>query len=79
MKHRYKVSGNVTAVIHTVIASDRELTEEEVYEQATREFAGISQFVGNGGCGERLVGVNGPYDEIYVDESPVFDDYEEVK
>lgn len=55
MKHRYNVSGNVTAVVHTVIESDRKLTEEEVYEQATREFAGISQFVGNGGCGERLL------------------------
>ena len=75
MKHKYRVLGHVDVVVSTVIESDQELDEDEIFDKATREFGGISQLVGNGGCGDKLIGVNGPDDTIMVDESPTFDDY----
>lgn len=77
MKHKYRVMGHVEVTISTVIESEEKLTEEEIYDKATREFGGISQLVGNGGCGDRMIGVNGPHDTIMADEQPTFDDYME--
>lgn len=77
MKHKYRVMGNVEVTVSTVIESEEKLSEEEIYEKASREFGGISQLVGNGGCGDRMIGVNGPHDTIMADEQPTFDDYME--
>ena len=77
MKYKYRVMGNVQVTISTVVESEEKLTEDEIYEKASREFGGISQLVGNGGCGDRMIGVNGPDDTIIADEQPAFDDYME--
>lgn len=77
MSKKYRVFGNVQVTISTVIESEEKLTEEEIYDKATAEFQGISQFVGNGGCGDRLIGVNGSHDTIMADEQPTFDDFTE--
>lgn len=77
MKYKYRVMGNVQVTISTVVESEEKLTEDEIYEKASREFGGISQLVGNGGCGDRMIGVNGPDDTIIADEQPTFDDYME--
>lgn len=77
MKHKYRVMGHVEVTISTVIESEEALSEEEIYEKADREFGGISQLVGNGGCGDRMIGVNGHHDTIMADEQPTFDDYME--
>lgn len=74
-KKKVRVFGHVDTVVSTVIEIDDDFTPEEIYEAASSSFQGISQLVGNGGCGEKMVGVNGPDDTIMVDEAPTFDDY----
>lgn len=79
MKYRYRVVGNMQVVVSTVVESETELTEREILDKAYDNWEGLTGFVGNGGF-ERLVGVNGPYDTIVVDDqSATFDDYWEEK
>jgi len=76
-KKMVRVFGHVDVVVSTVVWVEEGATPEAIFELATKEFKGISQLVGNGGCGDKLIGVNGPEDTIIADEAPTFDDYME--
>lgn len=74
---KVRVFGRPEVVVSTVIEVEDDATPEEIFSAATAEFRGISQLVGNGGCGDKMIGVNGSDDTIMVDAEPTFDDYTE--
>lgn len=74
---KVRVFGRPVVVVSTVIEVEDDATPEEIYDAAAAEFGGVSQLVGNGGCGEKMIGVNCTHDTIMVDEEPTFDDYTE--
>lgn len=77
---KVRVFGCPLVVVSTVVEVEEDATLEEISKAATAAFRGISQLVGNGGFGDRMIGVNGPDDTIIVDREPVFDDWmEEVQ
>ncbi len=74
---KVRVFGHAEVVVSTVIEVEDNATPEEIFCAATKVFQGIDQFAGNGGDGDKLIGVNGADDTIMVDEEPIFDDYTE--
>ena len=74
---KVRVFGRLEVVVSTVIEVDDNATPDEIFGAATKAFRGISQLVGNGGCGDKMIGVNGSDDTIMVDAEPTFDDYTE--
>lgn len=74
---KVRVFGCPEVVVSTVVEVENDATSEEIFKAATVAFQGISQLVGNGGFGDRMIGVNGPGDTIKVDAEPTFDDYTE--
>lgn len=74
---KVRVFGRPEVVVSTVIEVDDNATPDEIFDAATKAFRGISQLVGNGGCGDKMIGVNGSDDTIMVDAEPTFDDYTE--
>lgn len=74
---KVRVFGCPEVVVSTVVEVENDATSEEIFKAATVAFQGISQLVGNGGFGDRMIGVNGPGDTIMVDAEPTFDDYTE--
>ena len=73
---KYRVYGNMTVVVSTIVESRNDLSEEEIYAKAHKKFKGISNYAGNGGI-DKLVGVNNENDTIITDDNEVkFDDYE---
>lgn len=75
---RYRVSGQVAVTVTTVVEveDDEDLTEEEIIDRASAEFGGVQQLVGNGGCGDKLIGVDGEDDTIEADGWPDFNECE---
>lgn len=77
---KVQVFGRPEIVVSTVVEVEDDASPEEIFKAATASFQGISQLIGNGGFGDRLIGVNGPGDTITVDREPIFDDWmEEVQ
>lgn len=74
---KVRVFGRPEVVVSTVVEVEDDASPEEIFKAATASFQGISQLVGNGGFGDRLIGVNGFDDTIMVDAEPTFDDYTE--
>lgn len=74
---KVRVFGHPEIVVSTVVEVEDDATSEEIFKAAAVAFQGISQLIGNGGWGDRLIGVNGPDDTIMVDAEPTFDDYTE--
>ena len=74
---KVRVFGHPEVVVSTVVEVEDDATPEEIFGAATAAFRGISQLVGNGGCGDKMIGVNGSDDTIMVDAEPTFDDYTE--
>lgn len=74
---KVRVFGHPEVVVSTVVEVEDGASPEEIFEAATASFQGISQLIGNGGIGDRLIGVNGPGDTIMIDAEPTFDDYME--
>lgn len=74
---RYRVSGEMTITVTTVVEveDDEELTEEEIIDRASNEFGGVQQLVGNGGFGDKMIGVDGE-DTIDADGWPEFKECE---
>ena len=58
---KVRVYGETTVCVWTTveIKDGEELTEAEILGRATENFTGIHQLVGNGGCGDKLIGVDG--------------------
>lgn len=52
---KYLVYGNMNIVVATVIESKVDLSEEEIYAKAYKDFEGITNYAGNGGI-DKLVG-----------------------
>ena len=77
MKRKYRVFGTAEVVVSTVVEMDESSTPEEKFREAASTFSGIRQYLGNGGSGEKLVGVEGENDTIIAVEHPTFDDYME--
>ena len=75
---KVRVFGRPDVVVSTVVEVDDDATPDEIFGAASASFQGISQLVGNGGCGDKMIGVNGPDDTIMADTEPAFDDYTEV-
>lgn len=74
---KVRVFGHPEVVVSTVIEVEDGATPEEIFDAAKAAFQGISQLVGNGGFGDKMIGVNGSDDTIMVDAEPTFDDYTE--
>lgn len=74
---KVRVFGCPLVVVSTVVEVEDDATSEEISKAATVAFQGISQLVGNGGFGDRMLGVNGPNDTIIIDKEPIFDDWAE--
>lgn len=74
---KVRAFGHPEIVVSTVVEVEDDASPEEIFKAATASFQGISQLIGNGGFGDRLIGVNGPGDTIMVDAEPTFDDYTE--
>lgn len=74
---KVRVFGHPEIVVSTVVEVEDDASTEEIFKAATASFQGLSQLIGNGGFGDRLIGVNGPGDTIMVDAEPTFDDYTE--
>lgn len=75
---KVRVFGHPEVVVSTVVEVEDDASPDEIFKAATASFHGISQLVGNGGFGDRLIGVNGPGDTIMIDAEPTFDDFMEV-
>ncbi len=75
---KYKVTGQLIVTVSTVVEveDDEDLTEEEICERASNEFTGVQQLVGNGGCGDKMIGVDGKDDTIEADSWPEFNECE---
>lgn len=58
---KVRVYGETTVCVWTIveIKDGEDLTEAEILDRATANFTGIHHLVGNGGCGEKLIGVDG--------------------
>lgn len=56
-----RVYGKATVTVGTVVKIEdgENLTEQEIINRAAANFTGIHQLVGNGGCGDKLIGVDG--------------------
>lgn len=67
----------VTVSVLIEVADDEVLTENEIYDRASKSFGGIYAFLGNGGD-DKLIGVYKPGETIAADEAPTFDDYMEL-
>lgn len=67
---KYTVLGNTQITVSVVVEAN---SREEAIEKASREFTGISEFVGNGGF-DKLIGVYRQNESITADEPVVFDD-----
>lgn len=77
---KVRLFGCPVVVVSTVVEVEDDATSEEIVKAASAKFQGISQLVGNGGFGDRMIGVNDPDDTIIVDREPIFDDWmEEVQ
>lgn len=77
---KVRVFGCPLVVVSTVVEVEDNATSKEIIKAASAAFQGISQLVGNGGFGDKMIGVNGPDDTIIVDREPTFDDWmEEVQ
>lgn len=72
---KVRVFGHVNVVVTTVVDVEDNASEEGILQAASKQFTGVHQLVGNGGCGDKMVGVYGPDDTIMVDESVEFDDF----
>lgn len=75
---RIRVLGHtpVTVSVLLDVPPDVELTEEEIYALAKKQFLGIRSVCGNGGT-DKLLAVQGKDDTIAADEPVVFDDFME--
>ena len=78
---KIRVVGRVDVTVSTVIEVGKQQnpSQKEIFETATAQFAGVLQFIGNGGYGEKLIGVDGEYDTIMPDSCVKFHDYWEEK
>lgn len=58
---KVRVYGETTVCVWTIveIKDGEDLTEAEILDRATANFTGIHHLVGNGGCGDKLIGVDG--------------------
>lgn len=74
---KYRVFGhaNVTVSVVVEVKDGVELSEEEILKKAQKKFNGIHAYLGNGGGGDKLIGVDGDTETIAADEAAVFDDY----
>lgn len=77
---KIQVMGHLDVVVATVIEveDNEKLSPEEIFDRATEQFTGVHQLCGNGGCGEKLIGVDGQYDSIMADSDVTFDDFSEL-
>lgn len=71
----YCVYGLATATVTITVEAD---SPEEALEKANDQFGGVSGYAGNGGMGDKLIGVSGWNETIQYDDSPEFTDVEEV-
>ncbi len=79
MKKRYRVFGNIEVVVSTVVEVEAGTPKEQIFKKAASHFSGVQQCLGNCGRGDKLIGVDGPDDTIFVDSAPTFDDFMEEK
>ena len=57
------------------VGENEELNEQKIINRASNEFGGVQQLVGNGGFGDKMIGVDGE-DTIDADGWPEFKECE---
>ncbi len=77
---KYRVFGTVPVVVSCVVdlsnCKAKEITTEELFALAAKQFGGIKAYLGNGGD-NKLIGVEKAAETIAADEQPEFNDFME--
>lgn len=74
---KVRVFGRPEVIVSTVVEVPDDADADDIFTAAEAAFKGIGQLVGNGGYGDKMIGVYGPDDTIIADAGPVFDDFTE--
>ena len=70
----FLVFGHTSVTVSCIVRADDDISEEELFLRAGRQFGGIHEYAGNGGDA-KLIGVEDQYETIAADEPIVWDDY----
>ena len=70
---KYRVFGTTVVTVAKEVWANN---EDEAYEKAFDKLNSLTQFCGNGGCGDKLVGVYGYDESVSADDDIEYNDYE---